>query len=62
MGKTDHQKITLSALPQHGKAVHMTKYTVINDFRQISFKSYKETLAYCAENNVSQNNIFVDER
>ena len=40
----------------------MAKYTVINDFRQISFTSYKKALAYCAENNVSQNNIFVDER
>ena len=40
----------------------MTKYTVINDFRQISFTSYKKALAYCSENNVSQNNIFVDER
>lgn len=51
-----------SALPQHGKAVLMTKYTVINDFRQISFRSYKKALNYCAENNISQNNIFVDER
>ena len=40
----------------------MTKYTVIDDFRQISFTSYKKALAYCAENNVSQSNIFVDER
>ena len=38
------------------------KYTVIDDFRQISFRSYKKALAYCAENNVSQSNIFVDER
>ena len=50
------------ALPQHGQAVIMTKYTVIDDFRQISFRSYRKALAYCAENNVSQNNIFVDER
>lgn len=40
----------------------MAKFTVIVDFRQISFESYKEALAYCAENNVSQRNIFVDER
>lgn len=40
----------------------MTKYTVIDEFRQISFGSYKKALAYCEKNNVSQNNIFVDER
>lgn len=50
-----------SALPQHGKAVIMTKYIVIDGFHQISFTSYKKALAYCAENNVSQSNIFVDE-
>ena len=44
------------------KRIHMAKYTVIKDFRQISFRSYKKALDYCAENNVSQTNIFVDER
>ena len=54
--------LNVLALPQHGQAVIMTKYTVIDDFRQISFRSYKKALAYCAEKNVSQSNIFVDER
>ena len=44
------------------KRAIMTKYTVIDDFRQMSFRSYKKALAYCAENNVCQSNIFVDER
>lgn len=40
----------------------MAKYTVIDGFRQVSFESYKKALSYCEENDVSQSNIFVDER
>lgn len=40
----------------------MTKYTVIDEFQQVTFASYKEALKYCEDYNVSQSNIFVDER
>lgn len=40
----------------------MTKYTVIDEFQQVTFESYKEALKYCEDHNVSQSNIFVDER
>jgi len=40
----------------------MTKYTVIDEFQHVTFESYKEALKYCEDHNVSQSNIFADER
>lgn len=40
----------------------MTKYTVIDEFKQVTFESYEEALKYCEDHNVSQSNTFLDER